>query len=302
MKPRARSVYFSIFKATLLLPRPACPSGAGLPLEALISVKRPPGRRVSGSSAQDIGSALHGKRGRVFAPGDLAIPGCGCALSPFGQRACEAGPLVQPVVRRKRDHRSRLAHRGSGLHLPPPASLTATRESHPRRQAMMACLDFTGDPITGAPAGSTDPGGRIYTPATPTDVHLVRGDPRTTRCPLAARSVSSPPFVAKGWGENTTGVADADNFGCFSAIGERGEWVSGRNGRERDCVVASIPALCLWLSPSRPPPQGGRCEGGVDMAPPSSGLRPPSPIKGEGAPSGIEVARSRLTPRMSSRA
>jgi hypothetical protein len=202
--------------------------------------------------------------------------------------------LVQPVVRRKRDHWSRLAHRGSGVPLPPPASLTATRESHPRRQAMMACLDFAGDPITGAPAGSTDPGGRIYTPATPTDVHLVRGDPRTTRCPLAARSVSSPPFVAKGWGDNTTGTAGADNFVCFSAIGERGEWVSGRNGGERNGLLASF----RWLLRKRLPPLHLPHKGEVkrassrsaSVAPPSSGLRPPSPIKGEGRHTGIEFS------------
>jgi hypothetical protein len=171
--------------------------------------------------------------------------------------------LVQPVVRRKRDHRSRLAHRGSGLDLPPPASLTATRESHPRRQAMMACLDFTGDPITGAPAGSTDPGGRIYTPATPTDVHLVRGDPRTTRCPLAARSVSSPPFVAKGWGENTTGAEGADNFRCFSSIGERGEWVSGRKGGERVACLRALSSLVALPPPGLPHKGGG--EEGIHM-------------------------------------
>jgi hypothetical protein len=124
----------------------------------------------------------------------------------------------------------------------------------------------------------------------------VRGDPRTTRCPLAARSVSSPPFVAKGWGDNTTGTAGADNFVCFSAIGERGEWVSGRNGGERNGLLASF----RWLLRKRLPPLHLPHKGEVkrassrsaSVAPPSSGLRPPSPIEGEGASTRIESSRS----------
>jgi hypothetical protein len=81
------------------------------------------------------------------------------------------------------------------------------------------------------------------------------------RCPPGARRPPHHPMSPRGsfglesalrcegMGENTTGAESADNFGCFSAIGERGKWVSGRKGGERSHLCAS--GSPLPASPTR---------------------------------------------------